>query len=38
MIVPADWGGMLMAEVLQGKGIVGGIAIGEVYWIVNDFE
>lgn len=27
-----------MAEVLQGKGIVGGIAIGEVYWIVNDFE
>ena len=27
-----------MAEVLQGKGVGGGIAIGEVFWIVNDFE
>ena len=27
-----------MAEILQGKGVVAGIAIGEVVWVANDYE
>ena len=27
-----------MAEILQGKGVVAGIAIGEVIWVANDYE
>lgn len=27
-----------MGEILQGKGVVAGIAIGEVVWVANDYE
>ena len=27
-----------MGEILHGKGVVAGIAIGEVVWVANDYE